>query len=249
MQELFGEQACEQMTDTYNAITENAIQSKLSKTVMSMFTGILSNHQQSIDRSFGRTLQLMNFKVCEFVNKTTGLRCTERCVIDRKTGKLSKYCRQHKYMCEKNDRIKFLDLVEEEQPTLSRREIESRQRQSQSRSREVDQARNSDGGSFSTGVQHRTGPRIASRPDSGHTSPRERQSLPIIPATVPIIPPTVPGHQQGSPSDAVTEQLRGLGLDKEPMDTDDIANLPENQYPQPDQGIQGSSSPNVDIGQ
>jgi len=129
----FDDNAAAQISDTMNNIMESKMDVLIPQAFNSLFTTVLTNQQRNVSKTIHNTLNKINFKACKFVNKQTGERCTTHPCIDRKTGKESKYCYKHKYMCEKNDQIKFLNMILTEQPELIRRETESQRQERQER--------------------------------------------------------------------------------------------------------------------
>jgi len=210
----FGEESEREMHSAFNDVTDCKLDVILPNAFGSMYTGLLDNHKRNITNSVHKALNRMNFVVCGFVNKTTGDRCTMLPTRDRKTGEKGKYCIKHKYMCEKNDRLKFLDEVLSQQPNLIRKETEYKEQ----RSREVSRARHSDDGSiFSTGARRRVnGPTVTSAPTSANTSRHSRQnasSRQVGPTPSSVGPTTNSPNSPDSGIDTISEILNNLGIE------------------------------------
>jgi len=80
----------------------------LGSVVHNMWSSFEQVQQQSVYTSATNFLTGIGIQTCSFVNSNNGLKCTDKCVQDKKTGTLSDFCRSHKYKCEKDRELKHL---------------------------------------------------------------------------------------------------------------------------------------------
>jgi len=137
----FGIEAQASMTNTFAEMLNQNLVAVLPNAIQSIYSTLLNSFQGTISQTVASALDSTSFDTCVNVDKIYGFRCTHPRVRDRKTGKLSRYCRGHKYTGEKKDSILFLDSLIHEQPNLIKRKKEF-ERQRGNRTNTVKQSRN-----------------------------------------------------------------------------------------------------------